>query len=104
MDPERKKEIDKLWMETEYGQWVLNAAAGNEDEAEKLAESIFKKPPFFLESVDRELAEKIASELKYADEFDDYMKALDSEDYDLVGFMISHDTFGYVYDLMRKAP
>lgn len=101
MDKVRKKKIDNLWMNTDYGKYVLLAASEKYDEANKILEEIISKPPFSRNEVEKEISRKIAKELKNEAEFDDYMRLLDDENYELVGFMVSHDTFGYVYDLLK---
>lgn len=101
MDKERKKEIDDLWMNTDYGKYVLLAASEKYDEANKILEKITNEWPFSYDEVEKEISRKIADELKNEAEFDDYMRLLDDENYDLVEFMISHDTLGYVYDFLK---
>lgn len=101
MDKERKKEIDDLWMNTDYGKYVLLAASEKYDEANKILEKITNERPFSYDEVEKEISRKIADELKNEAEFDDYMRLLDDENYDLVEFMIAHDTLGYVYDFLK---
>ena len=102
MEKKRKKQIDGLWKETLYGQWVLAAASGETEKAYALMEKIASKPPFSLSEAKRELSTILAKEMKDKSELDEYMKALDDENYDLVGFMISNDTFGIVHDILSR--
>lgn len=100
MEKKRKEHIDGLWKDTLYGQWVLATASGETEKAYALMEKIANKPPFGLSESKRELSTIIAKEMNDESELDEYMKALDDENYDLVGFMISNDTFGIVYDIL----
>lgn len=102
MKRERKLSIDALWMHTDYGQWVLNSADGNEQEAEEIAKKIAKKYPFSLDAADNEISKLIASSLESSDEFEEYLKMLDDEDFELVEFMIANDVFGTVYKELLK--
>lgn len=102
MDNKRKKIIDDLWKNTEYGQWVMLSARGKQNEADELAEKMIAKYPFRLDTIDKDVSVKIASNIKDSDEFDDYMKELDSADPELVEFMISHDIFGKVFDILNN--
>ena len=102
MDKKRKEYIDSLWMNTEYGQWVLFASSGEKGKADKLAEKIISSPPFSLYELDKEISAKIAEKVKNENEFEEYLKALDKENYDLVDFMISNSTFATVYDLLEQ--
>ena len=101
MDNKRKKYIDDLWKHTEYGQWVMLSAKGKTKKADDLAEKIIVNFPFSLDAIEADLSTEIAKAIDDESEFDDYMKMLDEEDSDLVEFMILHDTFGKVYDLLK---
>lgn len=90
MKKERKECIDALWKNTLYGKWVLATAKGRTDEADKIAEEIAKEYPFTLWNAATLIREEIAKELKYPGEFEEYQKALDKEDYNLVDFIISN--------------
>ncbi len=100
MQEDRKKKIDSLWRNTDYGQWVLSMISGEENEAEKITEKIAGKFPFTLSNCDREISKIIADEINDEAEFDEYLKALDEENPELIEFMISHDTFGSVYQFL----
>lgn len=102
MTKERKKDIDNLWINTDFGKWVLLASEGKTDEANDLFVQIGSSFPWSVDQVEQELSAKIANELDNADEFDEYLKMLDEENYDLVGFMISQDIFGKVFSLLNK--
>lgn len=97
MDKKRKEYIDSLWMDTLFGKWVLAAAAGKNEEAERIREIIFDSYPYFLEDCDRLLCEKLDAAMEYPGEMDDYLAELDKENYDLVDFIISQDIFGEVW-------
>ncbi len=102
MKVERKTKIDELWKNTEYGQWILLASKGNNKEADALAQKMIGKYPFSLDAIGKELSKKIAKEINGESEFDEYLETLDSEDYELVEFLISNDTFGKVYDYLKE--
>lgn len=97
MEKSRKDYISSLWVGTPYGKWVLAAASGKMEEAEEIARSMAQAYPFTLGNADRLLCEEIAAKLKHPDEFREYLAALDAENADLVGFMISQDVLGKLY-------
>lgn len=97
MNTIRKKEIDSLWIDTLYGNWVTAAAHGKEVEASALVEEAAKDFPFTLADRGSILCEKISKNMKYDTEFDEYLRSVDLEDPDLVDFIISNDIFGNLY-------
>ena len=97
----KKELIDKLWMETEYGQWLLASASGNKEKADELIKAIKSKYPWDINIVDKELCRKIAEHLESIEEYEDYLKLLDDENYELVGFIIAFDAFGSIYDILK---
>lgn len=90
MEKERKEYIDALWKNTLYGKWVLAAAKGRADEADRIAEEIMKEYPFTLGNAAAVVREEIAKTLEYPGEAEEYLKALDKEDNNLVDFIISN--------------
>ena len=97
MDKKRKEYIDSLWMDTLFGKWVLAAAAGRNEEAERIGDIILESYPYTLENSERLLCEKLDAAMEYPGEMEDYLAELDKENYDLVGYMISQDIFGEVW-------
>lgn len=89
MKKDRKEYIDALWRDTLYGKWVLAAANGNTDEANKIATEVMERYPFTLENAATLIREKIKKELNHPGEIEEYLKALDKEDYKLTDFIIS---------------
>lgn len=100
MTKQKKEFIDSLWMDTDYGQWVLLSSKGKTESANEMLIKIQSDFPWSAEQIAKELSVRIAKELDSAEEFDEYLKMLDEENYDLVDFMISHDVFGHVYSII----
>lgn len=100
MDRGKKKQIDNLWRDSDFGKWVAYAAKGKNAEANKVAEKMIAQYPFSLYEIEKELARKLSEVITQSNEFEDYLKALDEEDAELVEFMISNDTFGYIYNFL----
>ena len=96
----KKNDINGLWMNTEYGQWVLLASKRKIQEANELLEKIKSKPPWNIEQVSKELNVQIAKAFDSVDDFEDYLRLLEKDDDDLVDFIISHDVFGKVYEIL----
>lgn len=101
MTKAKKEFIDSLWMHTEYGQWLFAVASENQNKADELAEKM-NSYPRSIEAIDKELSKKIAEHLENWNEFDEYLKMLDDENYNLVEFMIAVDAFGKVYDILKR--
>ena len=59
MDKERKKKIDDLWMNTDYGKYVLLASSEKYDEANKILEKITNEWPFSYDEVEKETGRRI---------------------------------------------
>lgn len=102
MEKSKKELIDSLWMKTEYGKWLFASASGNKAKADELAKKMKSNYPWSMDTIDKEISEKIAEHLANVDEFDDYLKMLDKENYNLVDFMIAADAFGKVYDILKR--
>lgn len=100
MDKAKKRKIDEIWMNDDFGRYVLNAASGNLKEAQNAFEALIDQPWKSFSEINKQYSKRIAIELNSAKEFDEYLRLLDAENYDLVGFIISHNIFGYVYDLI----
>lgn len=97
----RKKEfIDSLWMNTDFGQWVIFSSKGEIDSANELLVKIQSSFPWSADTVEKELSSKIAEEFDSVAEYEEYLKVLDEDNGELVEFMISKDVFGEVYHLL----
>lgn len=101
MDQKRKKHIDSLWMKTDLGRFVLACAAGKEAEAVAIKKKVLTNYPFSFAPMEKELSKILAAEVKDENEWKEYLETLDAADSDLVAFMISDDTFGCIYDLLK---
>ena len=101
MTKAKKERIDKMWMETEYGKWILASASGKEKEAEELKKKLTEKYPWVMDFIDDEMSAKIAEQFKTFDEYNEYLRMLDEENYDLVEFMIAADIFGAIYKILK---
>ncbi len=67
MTKELKQKIDRMWMETEVGEWVRVSISSNPKLKEEFVERIFQKCPNwtgYLMSIEKELSKEIAKELK----------------------------------------
>ena len=89
MDNKRKEYIDSLWMNTQYGRFVLAAAEGKNEEAKRIQNEIFQEYPYFVSTAGEILAEELKKELKPG-EFKEYIKKLEKDNYNLLEYMISH--------------
>jgi len=96
-----KTKIDSIWKNTEIGKWIQNASEGNIKEANELYTKIEGDIPMGFHNELKQVCENIAKQFSNEDEFDEYMKALDKEDYEMVEFIISNGVFDHVYDLLK---
>lgn len=102
MTKQKKEFIDGLWMNTDYGKWILISSEGKIEEANEMLRKIQSEFPWNADQVSKELSIKVAKEFDSVEEYDEYIKMLDEENYDLVDFMISNDVFGYIYDILNQ--
>lgn len=91
MDSKRKKYIDTLWRDTLCGKFIIAAAKGQNEEAERIQKEIFKEYPFFVSEAEKLLAVEIKKELKQG-EFIEYLKILEKEDTELLHYLYAHST------------
>lgn len=96
-----KKKVDSIWMNTEIGKWIQLASEGKEKEANELYSKIENDIPMNFHNELKKVCESIAKQFKNENEFEEYMKALDEENYNLVEFIISNDVFDEVYKLLN---
>lgn len=88
-------------MNTDYGQWILFASKGEVKAANEILTKLKSQYPWNVEQIEKELSVKIAKEFNSVEDYEDYLKVLDEDDYNLVDFIISQDIFGKVYDLLK---
>ena len=95
MTEQRKRYLDSLWMDSEVGRWSRAEAEGNQAEAEKNSEELFKKgyvsPMEHLMEQEKGLSQKVKKELKNTAEGKDYCMALEKANNALVGVMVAYD-------------
>lgn len=99
MDNKRKKYIDTLWRNTPCGKFIIAAAKGQNEEAERIQEEIFREYPFFVCEAEKLLAEEMKKELKQG-EFIEYLMLLEKEDKELLHYLYAHST---LYDELLLA-
>ena len=100
MTTERKKYIDNLWMNTDYGKWIFAATSKQETEAKNLIKKMCSTFPFHVDQIDQNLSKKIANEIKSMDEWNEYLKLLDEENANLMDFIISCGIFETVDNIL----
>ncbi len=95
MTEERKKYLDSLWMDTDVGKWAIFKSEEKQEEADKILERLSREGWFLpyerLMSEEKELSEKVKSELNSMAEGKEYVLELEKSDYDLVGIMVAHE-------------
>lgn len=91
MDTKRKKYIDTLWRDKPCGKFIIAAAKGQNEEAERIREEIFKEYPFFVSEAEKLLAKEMTQELKQG-EFIEYLKVLEKEEPELLRYLYANST------------
>lgn len=102
MDADKKTNIDNIWKNTDVGQWIFARATGDVEHANKIIKKNASEPPFSFEQCVNAVCLTMSKEFEDIDEFEDYLKALDKEQPDVVEFIISDDTFGKIYDYLKQ--
>ena len=97
-----KKKIDSIWKNTEIGKWIQLASSGKEKEGNELYSKIENNIPFNFHNELKKVCQDIAKQFKNESEFDEYLKLLDEENYDVVEFIISNDVFEEVYKILNN--
>jgi predicted ribonuclease toxin of YeeF-YezG toxin-antitoxin module len=95
-----KDKIDSVWMDSDIGKWIQLASAGKEKEANELYVKIENDIPMNFHNELSKVCKDIAKQFKTEDEFEEYLKILDEENYDMVDFIISNDVFEEVYKIL----
>lgn len=94
MDDKRKKQIDNLWMDTDVGKWAIALANGQNNDADEILKKIFKinpSPYQYLMDEEKELCNKIVSELSSEEEGKEYIQELEKKTPKLVDVMVAHE-------------
>lgn len=99
MDAKTKNQIDAIWKNTDLGKFAIASAEGNIEEANKIL--LQCQYPYSMDQLDMELSQKIASIVRTESEYDAYLRLLDEENPDLVGFMIADDLLMKVYNFVE---
>ena len=107
MNMDKKSRIDKIWRDTDFGKWCSLLANGKTEEADSVAYSIVEStgvPEYMaaLREREKEITEKLLSELETAEDYKQYMEALDIEKPELVEIMIAYDIFAELQDALEE--
>lgn len=103
MDKSRKEYIDSLWFHTKLYKWLTLMSSGNMEEAHNFLEDLFQKGYFEpAEQIEEEGCDAILKEIGDFSEFEDYLKLLDKENYDLVDVIITRGAFDGIYEALIK--
>ena len=107
MNIDKKSRIDKIWRDTDFGNWCSLLANGKTEEADRVAYSIVEStgvPEYMaaLREREKEITEKLLSELETAEDYKQYMEALDNEYPELVEIMIAYDIFVELQDALEE--
>lgn len=97
-----KKRIDSLWINTKVGEWIKIASEGKDAEANRLYVEIENDIPMNFHNELKSLCMRIADEFNDETEFEEYLKALDNDNYNLVEFIISNGVFDEVYKALNN--
>lgn len=93
MEEKRKKEIDRMWMDTDVGKWAVALAQERREDAESILNKIFEIHPApyeYLMMQEKELYKKIKKTISH-EEGKEYILKLEKENSDLVDIMVAHE-------------
>ena len=93
MNEERKKEIDRMWINSDLGKWTVALSQGHDEDADKILRELFEKYPSpyeYLMMQERELYKKMKEALSHT-EGKEYMLKLEEENANLLDVMVAHE-------------
>lgn len=93
MNEELKKKIDSVWLESDFGKWCEAVAKNEVQKANTISKQIFDSGYLMMETLEDELADKLAEVISSEAEIDEYLHLLEKENSDLVGVIIRQELF-----------
>lgn len=95
MTKQRKKYLDDLWLNSEVGCWARAEASEKKEDAQNILQTLFEKghlnPLDYLMTQEKEMYQKVKSELTDPNEGKEYMLELERDSCDLLDIMVAYE-------------